>query len=118
MSNQAPNEKKPEFSAATAKATAPSNPASEKAPGIPVGNMRFVGPTDLQGGNDSSFGCPGKKLSEFFYSDGKRRGGSGFVVEYLPWMRHFKIDYYGKVEDPVKTRYVHETQVRAWDPLI
>jgi hypothetical protein len=96
----------------------PAAPAPlERAPAIPVAKMRFTGPIDLQGGNDASFGIQAKARSDFFDEKEKRKGGSGFVIEYQPWMRHFRVDYYDVTSTEPKVRYVHESQVKCWDPL-
>lgn len=45
-----------------------------------------------------------------------QRNRQGHTISYLPWMRHFRLDFQDG-HGAIRTSYVHETQVKSWDPI-
>lgn len=81
---------------------------------IPVAILKF--PSDrlaeLPGASQASAvisrGAPGTE----------RGKNSRHELEYLPWMRHFRVAYHpSDPEQTTKVVYVHETQVQCWYPM-
>ena len=69
---------------------------------------------DLPGASQASAvvakGAP-KALTE-------RGRNSRHTIEYLPWMRHFRVTYTpSDIEQAPKMVYVHEVQVQHWYPM-
>ena len=74
---------------------------------IAVRVVAFVSPQDGPGLNVAS-SCTARKSGE----DNR----NGHEIVYLPWMRHFRLDYC-EVGKPKKTAFVHEQRVQWWEPL-
>jgi len=71
---------------------------------IPVELIKFVASTDLT----KKSGASGLQ-TELFVNKASRR------ITYLPWMRHFKIEYFEIVgRDDQAVDYVHESRVNNW----
>lgn len=67
---------------------------------IPVRLVRFTVPMD----------GPGLSVASACKSEGR------FAVSYLPWMRHFLIEYTPPNES-ARPCYVHETLIKSWEPV-
>lgn len=95
-----------------------SKPKNEKAPklaqsdtprGMPVKILRLVRPTQVPG-------YPQTDVISTQTTPDKR----SWTIEYIPQMRHHRIDFYNpnasKEEDRHRVGFVHETHVSVWEP--
>lgn len=39
------------------------------------------------------------------------------VIEFLPWLRHFRLTFYPGGEATPLIGFIHETQVKSWEPI-
>lgn len=101
MSDEKKNEKQQDKAAASK----PPGPG-----GMPVKMLRLVRPTQLPG-------YPQTDVISTQVTPDRR----SWVIEYIPQMRHHRIDFYNpnatKDEDKHRVGFVHETHVSVWEPL-
>lgn len=38
-------------------------------------------------------------------------------IQYLPWMRHFRIEFFPGGEGATQVAYIHEAHIKSWEPL-
>lgn len=85
-------------------------PAVETPKGMPVKILRLVRATQL----------PGYPQTDVIATQ-KMPDRREWTIEYIPQMRHHRIDYYNpnatKEEDKHRVGFVHETHVSVWEPL-
>jgi hypothetical protein len=79
-------------------------PEIARAPGpqpepIRVACVRFISPMD----------AAGLSVASSVSSKGR------MLVSYLPWMRHFLIEF-TPGDGPVRKSYIHECNAKSWDP--
>ncbi len=66
--------------------------------------LKFVAPTDVPG-NDSTSSC----------KSGGRLNEKRWEIAYLPWIRHFRVNYFPpNATTPHTIAHVHETRVSIW----
>lgn len=84
---------------------------------VAVGMIRFVTTTDFKT-KPAADGLTGVAREKVIGPDGKRIPGSAqFVITYLPWFRHHRIEFFEPSKEEPVTRYVHEGRVKSWEPV-
>lgn len=76
---------------------------------IPVGVLKFQGPTDAPWAGLSVATSASSMLH-----DNKSR----FKIDYWPWVRHFRVEYQPPdIKMPTTVAFIHEAQVMSWKPV-
>ncbi len=86
----------------------PSNPTPSQPEPIKVRVLRFVAPMDAHGLSvaSSASDCENSKAGRL----------SRLRIAYMPWLRHFRLEYDPGDGSERRVSMIHETQVKSWDP--
>lgn len=74
---------------------------------LPVAYLRFVRPMSAAGLNVAS------SASDCVHSKQKQ---SRLRLYYLPWMRHFRVEFARDPGTAPDVSFIHEAEVMSWDP--
>lgn len=81
-------------------------PAPQRAlESIPVFMVRWDRPLQI----------PGKQADDMVKTE-TLTNGRGWVVDYIPGMRHFRIKFFDRDRKTEETGYVHESRALSWKP--
>lgn len=80
-------------------------PAGLRREPIPVAILYFEKPTDIPGKHGASS-----------VTSGRSPNGSGWDVEFLPWLRHHRVTFHPHGKEPAVVRMVSTERAPYWDP--
>ena len=101
MSDEKQPEQKP------TKQAAPQQPRGDKPEPIAVRVVKFDGHVDIYG----------RGHAQSVTADPERpKNLNHWTIEYLPWMRNFRVTFYAAGGKPPKVEYVLDHKVATWEP--
>lgn len=84
---------------------------------VAIASIRFASPTDFKT-KPAADGLTAVPREKAVGPDGKRIPGQAqFVITYLPWFRHHRVEYFEPSNAVPVVKYVHEARVKSWEPV-